>query len=145
MGGCCSALVHVNEQEWTRWADHPVRQEYGVVMDLGEGAFSLVSPVCRTICSCYNRRYPLSAEAHVSGHLASLHCASLPQNLSTFSCLPCKSTKIGSGMAILAPQPHPQNSSHMHRPSRYKCARHPSSDDTVWRCLACTLHLCLIS
>ena len=42
MGGCCSALADVNTQEWARWADHPVRKDYDVVMDLGEGAFSLV-------------------------------------------------------------------------------------------------------
>ena len=43
MGACCSALVHVNTQEWAIWADHPVRQDYDVIMDLGEGAFSLAS------------------------------------------------------------------------------------------------------
>ena len=31
------------EQEWQRWGDHPVRKEYDVIMDLGEGAFSQVN------------------------------------------------------------------------------------------------------
>ena len=28
---------------WMVWSDHPVRQQYDVVMDLGEGAFAQVS------------------------------------------------------------------------------------------------------
>lgn len=46
MGACCSALVQVNEPSWTRWGDHPVRADYEVLQDLGEGAFSLVA-LCR--------------------------------------------------------------------------------------------------
>ncbi|KAK9794940.1 hypothetical protein WJX73_003198 [Symbiochloris irregularis] len=33
---------NVNTQEWARWGSHPLRKDYDVVMDLGEGAFSLV-------------------------------------------------------------------------------------------------------
>ncbi|CAL8466722.1 g6258 [Coccomyxa elongata] len=31
-----------NLPEWQQWSDHPVRKEYDVLMDLGEGAFSQV-------------------------------------------------------------------------------------------------------
>ena len=31
-----------NLPEWQQWSDHPVRKEYDILMDLGEGAFSQV-------------------------------------------------------------------------------------------------------
>jgi len=31
-----------NAPEWQQWADHPVRKDYDIIMDLGEGAFSQV-------------------------------------------------------------------------------------------------------
>ncbi len=31
-----------NLPDWQQWSDHPVRKEYDVLMDLGEGAFSQV-------------------------------------------------------------------------------------------------------
>ena len=42
MGGCCSSLSTLTMQEWMVWNTHPIRQFYEVIMDLGEGAFSLV-------------------------------------------------------------------------------------------------------
>lgn len=40
---CCVIQGGQYEQDWQRWGDHPVRKEYDVIMDLGEGAFSQVS------------------------------------------------------------------------------------------------------
>ncbi len=39
---CCVIQGGQYEQDWQRWGDHPVRKEYDVIMDLGEGAFSQV-------------------------------------------------------------------------------------------------------
>lgn len=40
---CCIIYGGQYEQEWQRWGDHPVRKDYDIIMDLGEGAFSQVS------------------------------------------------------------------------------------------------------
>jgi hypothetical protein len=39
---CCIIYGGQYEQEWQRWGDHPVRKDYDIIMDLGEGAFSQV-------------------------------------------------------------------------------------------------------
>lgn len=42
---CFNCLVisgDSNAPEWQQWADHPVRKDYDILMDLGEGAFSQV-------------------------------------------------------------------------------------------------------
>ena len=38
----CCVIGDVQSPDWMRWEDHPVRKEYDIVMDLGEGAFSQV-------------------------------------------------------------------------------------------------------
>ena len=40
---CCVIQGGLYEQDWQRWGDHPVRKDYDVIMDLGEGAFSQVT------------------------------------------------------------------------------------------------------
>ena len=66
MGNCCGSYANFTQQPWMVrqmlsscagnawlraqaptlqvWAHHPIRQQYDIVMDLGEGAFSLVWP-----------------------------------------------------------------------------------------------------
>ena len=45
MCSCCVIHGGIYEQDWQRWGDHPVRKEYDVIMDLGEGAFSQASTI----------------------------------------------------------------------------------------------------
>ncbi|KAK9824560.1 hypothetical protein WJX72_011313 [[Myrmecia] bisecta] len=40
--GCCTCTGDLTQAGWLQWSDHPIRNEYQVVMDLGEGAFSQV-------------------------------------------------------------------------------------------------------
>ncbi len=44
--GCTLSFGDMSSPDWMRWDDHPVRQDYNVIMDLGEGAFSQVSLAC---------------------------------------------------------------------------------------------------
>ena len=49
MGGCCSGGESYDDEfaggeEWAQWDKHPARQHYDVFDEIGEGAFSKVTP-----------------------------------------------------------------------------------------------------
>ena len=45
MLACCTCTGELGMEGWQIWTDHPIREQYEVVMDLGEGGFAQVS--CR--------------------------------------------------------------------------------------------------
>ena len=46
MLACCTCTGELGMEGWQIWTDHPIREQYEVIMDLGEGGFAQVS--CRT-------------------------------------------------------------------------------------------------
>lgn len=56
MLACCTCTGELGMEGWQIWTDHPIREQYEVVMDLGEGAFAQVS--CRMHARCSHRVCP---------------------------------------------------------------------------------------
>ncbi len=55
--GICGCLCgdpdayNLSLPDWMVWSDHPVRQQFDVVMDLGEGSFAQVSSTALPVSS----------------------------------------------------------------------------------------------
>lgn len=72
--GCLVFSGEGNLPDWQTWTDHPVRKEYDIIMDLGEGAFSQVSPSCQIADKVYVHDFITSCRSHMdSWH--SVHAA----------------------------------------------------------------------